>query len=691
LEVSDCSAAQVIFNINDNSVTQALGIRLKKLSLTRLRKLEHVWDKDPEGIISLQVLQDMCVESCHWLESLFPTSVAKDLTRLEVLSVKDCRGLVQIFSKDEKAGEGAKPEFVFGRLTSLRIESLPVLRYLYPGLHTLEWPVLEELHAFDCDLVILKCQEDHPVDQVLIQIEKVLLITLSARPFKSTLIYLYLHVASNQIDEPKLQITYLRYPNPQLEETVIRYWKRQGYMGSRFDTLKCFQELDSALLYRFLDMLLPRIEKLAFSRCLFKKMFSAERPNADYTRILLHLKGLELCNMFHLKSIGLEHPWLQPFPENLQTLQVKNCYSLRNLVPCTISISNLTYLEVSDCSNLKSLFSSSTVKGLARVERMKIKKCESLEEIVSREGGESQEYKQIIFEKLQFLYLKELDKLRCFYPGNFALSFPSLEQVFVIDCSLMKTFSPFNKIEHSTKWFYAKHETPQQESDLNSAAFRMFKKKFSKSARSVSDLDLEDSPLLQEIWRDSEAIPQSCFSNLASLTVDGCQFLSDVVLPFNLLPLFTKLVKLQVGNCDSVKTIFDVKGITQATEAALFPLSFRLKELILEELPNLENVWNEDPHGILCMQLLQQVSVHNCKCLTSVFPASVAKDIVQLEKLVVKHCEELIAIVAEDNAADRKGTNLEFMIPCVTSLTLWDLPKFKYNSIRWIHDATTTF
>ncbi|RDX82032.1 hypothetical protein CR513_37227, partial [Mucuna pruriens] len=681
LEVSDCSAAQVIFNINDNSVTQALGIRLKKLSLTRLRKLEHVWDKDPEGIISLQMLQDMRVQSCHWLESLFPTSVAKDLTTLEVLSVTDCIGLVQIFSKDEKAAEGEKKEFVFGCLTSLRIERLPGLKYFYPGLHTLEWPVLEELEAFNCDLVILKCQEDHPMDQVLIQIEKVLLITLSARPFKSSLIHLYLHVKV-------IQIPSLKKLSFGIGNAKVTWDLESGHL--QFDNLKCFQELDSAHLYRFLDML-PRIEKLAFSWCWSEELFSSERPNADYTRILLHLKGLELHYMYSLKSIGLEHSWLQPFPENLQTLKIKNCYRLRKLVPCTISFSNLTYLEVSECRSLKSLFSSSTVKGLARVERMKIKKCESLEEIVSREGGESQEYKEIIFEKLQVLYLKELDKLRCFYPGNFALSFPSLEQVFVIDCSFMKTFSPFNKIEHSTKWFYAKHETPQQESDLNSAAFRMFKKKFLESARSVSHLDLQDSPLLQEIWRGSQAIPQSCFSNLASLTVDGCQFLSDAVLPFYLLPLFTKLVKLQVGNCDSVKTIFDVKRITQATEAALFPLSFRLKELILEELPNLENVWNEDPHGILCMQLLQQVSVDNCKCLTSLFPASVAKDIVQLEKLVVKHCEELIAIVAEDNAADRKGTNLELMIPCVTSLTLWDLPKFKYNSIHWIHDATTTF
>ena len=79
--------------------------------------------------------------------------------------------------------------------------------------------------------------------------------------------------------------------------------------------------------------------------------------------------------------------------------------------------------------------------------------------------------------------------------------------------------------------------------------------------------------------------------------------------------------------------------------AAAFPrpLPFSLKKLTLERLPKLENVWNEDPHGILTMQLLQHV------------------------------------IVAEDNA-DPREANLEltFPGPCVRSLKLQGLPKFKY-------------
>jgi len=52
---------------------------------------------------------------------------------------------------------------------------------------------------------------------------------------------------------------------------------------------------------------------------------------------------------------------------------------------------------------------------------------------------------------------------------------------------------------------------------------------------------------------------------LVTLTIENCQFLSDVMLPFYLLPLLPKLETLVVENCDSVKTIFDVKYITKDT------------------------------------------------------------------------------------------------------------------------------
>ncbi|XP_029127910.1 uncharacterized protein LOC109802723 [Cajanus cajan] len=936
--VWNCREARVIFNISDE--TKALGIiRLKRLSLDDLPKLEHVWDKDPEGIIDLQVLRYMHVERCDSLKSLFPAGVAKkDVTcRLEMLEVTKCRELVEIFSKGAES-EGATKMFVFSSLTSLTLTQLPKLKYFYPGLHTLE------------------CEDDAE-EQVLIEIEKV-------------------------IQTPSLKKVSFSIGHIQVT------WDRESAGGQlQFDKLKDFKELlDSAPLYRFLHKL-PNIQKLAFNRCWFEEMFSAERPNADYTPILLHLKVLELSHTKELKSIGLEHSWLQPFLENLQTLQVNNCWNLSNLVPspCTVSFPNLTYLKVGNCYELVYLFTSSTAKSLGRLRRLKIEKCKSLIEIVSSEGNESDEDEQIIFEQLQVLYLKELGVLRWFYPGNYTLRFPCLEQVHVIDCRWMKTFSPNNIINHSTttKWFSAEYGTSQQCDNHNSTAHRiLFEEKLrnlehlevvgdewkmiwkevfegnlflqklkgvsfercetdvfpceflqhvpnierlqvresryeddiglenswiqpilpnitvlkiyrcnslrclftsstaksltqlktmeiercdsieeiivcnkerdesnedeiifpklkslnleelsklksfyrgslslpsldqlkvsscstleylftSSTAKSLAQLkimeiswcdsieeivvcnkegdesnedeiifpnlnslnlewlpelknfyrgslslpsldqlkvidctrmisfcagtvkadklsqvqfdwdedpipvkndlnstmrevflakifilDLGKEPELEEIWLPTVSIPNKCFSELVSLTVAGCQFLSDAVLPSHLLPLFTELKTLKVRKCDYVKTIFDVKGITLGTQmTTMGPPIFPLEILTLSDLPNLENIWNGDPHGILRMQLVQ-VHVDKCKCLASVFPTSVAKDLEKLEKLDLQQCEGLMEIVAEDNADSR-----ETFLP-VRSLILCDLPKFKYNGTCCTHDATTTF
>ncbi|KAL2336159.1 hypothetical protein Fmac_010605 [Flemingia macrophylla] len=585
LTVRRCSKTEVIFNITDEIGEQkkALGIiRLKRLILEILPKLEHVWKKDPEGIIDLQVLRVMTVKKCNSLKSLFPALVAKKdkSLRVEELEVRECSELVEIFGKS--GGEG----LTLSCLRSLTLWKLPKLKYLY-------------------------AVESDGEEQLLIQIQKV----IEIRSLKKV-----------SLGIGDMQVTWDRYSAEQLQ----------------FQSVKEFKELldNSGPLNRIFLQMFPNIQKFAFASCEFEEMFSAERPNADYTSgILLQcIKGVELRNMWDLKSIGLEHSWVQPFCENLQTLHVIGCKSLSKLVAsaCTVYFSNLTCLKVSGCDSLVSLFTSTTAKSLGRLKRLEVKTCESLKEIVSAEN-ESDEVKEIIFMQLEILYLKQLLQLRRFYSGNCTLRFPCLEKVYLIDCWLMESFSKHNRIDNSTEWFYAKNKTLQQcSSDFNTAVVhRTFQEKILESTHNVSHLHLSGNhPLLQAMCLGSPlSIPNTSFSDLVSLTVKYCEFLWDAVLPFNLLPLFTKLKTLKVERCDNVKTIFDVKCITQ--DRGPTPIPFLLENLALLKLPKLENVWNEDPDGILSMQL-QQVEVNYCKCLTSVFPASMAKELVKLETLDVR-------------------------------------------------------
>ena len=191
LVVGSCDAVQAIFNINDNRVTKASGLfRVKKLSLRDLPNLEHVWDKDTEGIIGLQVLQDLSVYKCQSLKYVFPASVAKHLGTLRKLSLADCQQLVEIFAEDEKASKGDTKSLEFRSLTSLELKMLPELKYFYPGLHMQEFPALKELYIHQCKWVILNCQvaETYVEEQVLIPVEKVLLTTMSISLLKTVLL-----------------------------------------------------------------------------------------------------------------------------------------------------------------------------------------------------------------------------------------------------------------------------------------------------------------------------------------------------------------------------------------------------------------------------------------------------------------------------------------------------------------------
>ncbi|QCE02665.1 hypothetical protein DEO72_LG8g680 [Vigna unguiculata] len=190
--------------------------------------------------------------------------------------------------------------------------------------------------------------------------------------------------------------------------------------------------------------------------------------------------------MHHLKQVHVKEckGLTSVFPASvakdlmkLKDLVVEECEGLKAIVAeeskeDEIIFPQLMYLEVESCNSLPYLFTSSTAKSLGELKSMKIKECKSIEEIISKEGEESDEKVEIKFEQLRDLYLEKLDELRCFYAANFTLSFPSLEEVHVINCSSMKTFSASNKIDHSIKWYYSEYARARMETDLNSALHR---------------------------------------------------------------------------------------------------------------------------------------------------------------------------------------------------------------------------
>ena len=191
-------------------------------------------------------------------------------------------------------------------------------------------------------------------------------------------------------------------------------------------------ECDEFSDYGFLEQL-PNVKKLVVCGSSFEVIFVRQRP--DNSEHLLQLKELCLKSLAELVSIGLENSWTESFVKNVETFEVIGCSSLKSLIACKVSFFNLTCLKVKDCDNLLYLFTPSTARSLVQLKRMKIKKCKSIEEIVSKEEGEESD--EIIFPNLSCLNLDGLWSLKRFYKGS--LSFPSLEELSVKYCIAMVT------------------------------------------------------------------------------------------------------------------------------------------------------------------------------------------------------------------------------------------------------------
>lgn len=143
-----------------------------------------------------------------------------------------------------------------------------------------------------------------------------------------------------------------------------------------------------------------------------------------------------LPKLLHLWK-GNSHP-SKVFP-NLASLKLSECTKLEKLVPSSVSFQNLTTLEVSKCDGLINLVTCSTAESMVKLVRMSITDCKLIEEIIHPIREDVKDC--IVFSQLKYLRLHCLPTLTSFCLGNYTLEFPSLEQVIVMDCLKMVTFS----------------------------------------------------------------------------------------------------------------------------------------------------------------------------------------------------------------------------------------------------------
>jgi uncharacterized pyridoxamine 5'-phosphate oxidase family protein len=186
---------------------------------------------------------------------------------------------------------------------------------------------------------------------------------------------------------------------------------------------------------------------------------------------------------------------------------------------------------------------------------------------------------------------------------------------------------------------------------------------------SFKHLKLSEYPELKELWYGK--LEHNVFRSLKYLVVHQCEFLSEVLFQPNLLEVLMNLEELDIKDCNSLEAVFDLRD--EFAKEILVKNSTQLKKLKLSNLPKLKHVWMKDTHNTMRFQNLSEVSVEECRSLISIFPLSLARDLILLQDLLVSN-SGIEQIVTKEEGTDEI---VKFVFSHLTSIKLTHLPKLK--------------
>jgi len=465
LTVQDCYSLETVFDVQDIQSKEKLVkqiAELKKLTLSRLPQLKHIWNEDPHEIINFGKLEIVDVSECQSLLNIFSLSLSKNLGHLEKLRIESC-GVEGIVAMEEGP---MKISFSFPRMNELELVDLTNLKSFYPGKHTLECPSLKILKVFQCEALRMfsfnysSFREPGQVDKIYdMPFQQALFSTEKVKPPVLILVFVLFIIV-----EVKLKITVSSFVQsstyfvfeyfifqvcPNLKDLAL-YGKdaveilNGCYQENLFQKveilhLQCFEETPITFLNGFLPMC-PNLATLEVRSSSFETLFLTGEVDHLHSRSPKQIRDLRLLELEQLKFI-----WQEDFPgdhfvlQDLESLRIVNCPNLITLIPSSLSLKNLTTLKVDNCKGLIHLITTETAKCLVQLTKLVIRNCEKMLDVVEVDQEKAEE--EIIFENLEILKFSSLLSLRSFCNGKQAFIFPSLLRFVVEGCAQMKNFS----------------------------------------------------------------------------------------------------------------------------------------------------------------------------------------------------------------------------------------------------------
>ncbi|GMP86374.1 hypothetical protein CsSME_00039171 [Camellia sinensis var. sinensis] len=359
LEVRDCRSIGVAFDLEGLVWEGILDMplpSLKKVKLSCLPKLTHVWKDNSARIQGFQNLISLIVNDCGSLRNLFSYSLAKLLVKLQEIEVTECGMMESIIGSEPNADDAVITNMImFPQLSSLKLSDLPNLRSFCSEACTFEGSLLKTIQVINCPKVkILQSTFQHKLDQQRAD--------FSTSSHHHLLDGKFIFNVWCVFNVGKLTITDIN--------GSTEMWHNQLEVDRldkvRFMLVQCCETLSNVISSNLMQRL-RRLERLKVWWC-------------DSLETIFNLQG-SVCASTYFRDLKLMYlPKLTHIWKNVS--QQTHCFKY------------LTSLEVERCDNLRYIFTISMVKVLGYLKCLRIENCEKVEKIVTREAEEEEEEKE---------------------------------------------------------------------------------------------------------------------------------------------------------------------------------------------------------------------------------------------------------------------------------------------------------
>ncbi|KAM5555425.1 hypothetical protein ABKV19_023371 [Rosa sericea] len=343
---------------------------------------------------------------------------------------------------------------------------------------------------------------------------------------------------------------------------------------------------------------------------------------------------------------------------HLKRLLLQNNVDLSYINDKKVVFPNLTTLNIKKCDHLRFLFSCSMAKSFEQLKHLKIRKCNSMEEVVSSTTEYNEENINNMFCKLETLELERLPCLGRICTGT-RIEFPSLKKLVIERCRILKALICDPMSDKSTRICKEIEERESEESpsvEHESVAERCL---FNDKVRfpSLEELRIWSLDELQTIWHNNQLADQDSFCRLKQVDVRDCNSLISIFPP-SIMGRLNALERLGIGSCGSLKVVFEVGGIN-----------------VEETRVNTSSPY--DQLKPLYCQNLEILTILYAGSLKNIFPASLARGLQQLRLLWVESCRDLLEIVGEEEGGVELPTPPQFVFPKATDVSFCELPQLK--------------